>query len=412
MRKRVLTLFVIVACMVSAMGGVVSATNTSQQAKDKKKQAETDLKNLETQMNSIEQKQQELKGQMDGYEQEMVELMVSVDLIKSDILSKKEELKAARADLKEAKKQEKKQYEAMKLRIRYMYEQGDTGYIEAILGSKNMADLLNQVEYYEEVYSYDRKLLKNYRKAKQVCQKLETRVESELAELKDMRTSLQSEEASLKAVMNRLKGEISDFDTKLANARSMADSYKKTIIAQNNIIKEEDRKRKEAEARARREAEEAARREQEQNNNNNNNNNNNDSNSGNGGGSSEPASDPGYHTNVSGAAVVAYAQSFVGNRYVWGGTDPHTGADCSGFTQYVFAHFGISIPRTSYLQRTAGRAVSQSDAKPGDICCYSGHVAIYIGGGSIVHARGAAYGICVTHDAFTRGDLVCIRRVL
>lgn len=94
-----------------------------------------------------------------------------------------------------------------------------------------------------------------------------------------------------------------------------------------------------------------------------------------------------------------------------GGKDPNTGADCSGFTSYVFAHFGISIPSYSYAQRSVGREVSYANAKAGDIICYNGHVAIYMGNGQIVHAKGTAYGI-VAYDNATYRPIVTVRRVL
>ena len=105
------------------------------------------------------------------------------------------------------------------------------------------------------------------------------------------------------------------------------------------------------------------------------------------------------------------SMNFVGNPYVWGGKDPNTGADCSGFTSYVFAHFGISIPSYSYAQRSVGREVSYANAKAGDIICYNGHVAIYMGNGQIVHAKGTAYGI-VAYDNATYRPIVTVRRVL
>lgn len=97
-----------------------------------------------------------------------------------------------------------------------------------------------------------------------------------------------------------------------------------------------------------------------------------------------------------GQAVVDYAMQFVGNPYVWGGTSLTNGADCSGFVQSVYANFGVSMPRTSSAMRSAGTEVSYSEAVPGDVICYEGHVGIYIGNGQIVNAIDEAHGIGVS----------------
>lgn len=97
-----------------------------------------------------------------------------------------------------------------------------------------------------------------------------------------------------------------------------------------------------------------------------------------------------------GRAIADYGLTFVGNPYVYGGTSLTNGTDCSGFTQGVYAHFGYSIPRNSAAQRSAGREVAYEDAEPGDLICYAGHVAIYIGNGQIVHASTPTTGIKVS----------------
>lgn len=92
--------------------------------------------------------------------------------------------------------------------------------------------------------------------------------------------------------------------------------------------------------------------------------------------------------------LVNYAMQFVGSPYVFGGTTP-SGFDCSGFTQYVFAHFGISLPRTSYEQEHVGTIVSVAEAQPGDLVTYDGHAGIYIGNGQIVNAMNPSQGVGV-----------------
>ena len=113
---------------------------------------------------------------------------------------------------------------------------------------------------------------------------------------------------------------------------------------------------------------------------------------------------------ASGQAVIDYACQFIGNPYVWGGTSLTNGADCSGFVQSVYAHFGISLPRTSSQMRSAGYAVSYEEALPGDLILYDGHVGLYMGDGNIVNAMNEADGIGICSATYT--TIVAVRRVL
>lgn len=113
----------------------------------------------------------------------------------------------------------------------------------------------------------------------------------------------------------------------------------------------------------------------------------------------------------SGQAVINYASQFVGNPYVWGGTSLTNGADCSGFVMSVYKHFGVNLPHSSSALRSSGRAVNASEGlQPGDIICYDGHVALYVGGKSIVHASNRRDGIKYSNNYEYR-PVLAIRRI-
>ena len=388
--KAVLALVLVVSLTIGS-SQVVYATS----AQNKKSEAEKNLNDVNKKIDNLENKKEEIEGELDTKNEELVNLMVDVGILEKEIDQNEKQLKQVKKDLKTAQKNEKKQYQAMKKRIKFMYERGDSAVISSLLESKSMADMLNRVEYFNEVYDYDRNLLDNYEKTRKQVEDLKAQVEDEKKELETAKDDLKQQQKQLETAMANLRSQQANADTQIANAKSLASEYQKTITEQNKIIQQQQA----AAAASGRSS---------------------GGSSGGSGGTSKPnsnASVPGGNlnppktTNVSGSDVVNYAMQFVGKPYVWGGKDPNTGADCSGFTSYVYAHFGISIPSFSGAQRSCGQEVSYASAQAGDLICYAGHVAIYMGGGKIVHAKGTAYGI-VGNDNATYKTIITVRRLL
>ena len=382
---------VLVVSLTIGSSQVVYATS----AQNKKSEAEKNLNDVNKKIDNLENKKEEIEGELDTKNEELVNLMVDVGILEKEIDQNEKQLKQVKKDLKTAQKNEKKQYQAMKKRIKFMYERGDSAVISSLLESKSMADMLNRVEYFNEVYDYDRNLLDNYEKTRKQVEDLKAQVEDEKKELETAKDDLKQQQKQLETAMANLRSQQANADTQIANAKSLASEYQKTITEQNKIIQQQQA----AAAASGRSS---------------------GGSSGGSGGTSKPnsnASVPGGNlnppktTNVSGSDVVNYAMQFVGKPYVWGGKDPNTGADCSGFTSYVYAHFGISIPSFSGAQRSCGQEVSYANAQAGDLICYAGHVAIYMGGGKIVHAKGTAYGI-VGNDNATYKTIITVRRLL
>ena len=386
-----------ISCFQSASASALS------KAKNKKSEAQTALDNANADIENIQSQQQELQSQIDALDADLVNIIMNLDILEGELSDKQTELDNVTAQLAQAQEDEQNQYDAMKKRIVYMYENGDDSYIEALVGATDFSDLLNRLEYVQQIYDYDRNLLTQYQETVQQVADLKSQVETEKAELEEVQQSYQEQQASYESMIAEKQSQMSDFDTQLASAQSLAAQYKATVDEQNEIIRQEQAAAAAAAA---------------QNNNKGNNtttaNNNNGSNTGGdsttGGSTGGGGLNPPFSTSVSGSDVVSYACQFIGNPYVWGGESLTNGADCSGFIKSVYANFGISLPHSSVALQRAGSEVSYENAQPGDIVCYAGHVAIYIGGGQIVHASSPSTGIKT--GSATYRSIISVRRVL
>ena len=386
-----------ISCFQSASASALS------KAKNKKSEAQTALDNANADIENIQSQQQELQSQIDALDADLVNIIMNLDILEGELSDKQTELDNVTAQLAQAQEDEQNQYDAMKKRIVYMYENGDDSYIEALVGATDFSDLLNRLEYAQQIYDYDINLLTQYQETVQQVADLKSQVETEKAELEEVQQSYQEQQASYESMIAEKQSQMSDFDTQLASAQSLAAQYKATVDEQNEIIRQEQAAAAAAAA---------------QNNNKGNNtttaNNNNGSNTGGdsttGGSTGGGGLNPPFSTSVSGSDVVSYACQFIGNPYVWGGESLTNGADCSGFIKSVYANFGISLPHSSVALQRAGSEVSYENAQPGDIVCYAGHVAIYMGGGQIVHASSPSTGIKT--GSATYRSIISVRRVL
>ena len=384
LRCLILAVVLIFCSGISAMAASVNEVQ-KQQTETKNK-----LNEINKSITAIENKRKEVQSQLKGLNDDLVETMLTLEALETDLEIKQEEIDVAKEELDRLQKLEEEQYLAMKLRIQYMYEKGSSDYISMLLEAKSVTDLLNRVDFANDVSDYDGVKLREYQETKDMVAETKAVLEEEQAELEEVQEAQLVYKADLDKKISSAKTKKSNFEAELVNAQKQAEAYKNTIKEQTALIKklEAEEARKAAEAASKKDKESSG---------------SGSSNSGSAGNSSVNVSGSGL-----GAEIAQYALKFVGNPYVSGGTSLTNGADCSGFTWAVHKAFGITIPRVSRDQAKSGKSVSIGSIQSGDIIYYGDHVGIYIGNGKIVHASSKTTGIKIS--SYTYRPPLCVRR--
>ena len=407
MKRRCRSVLSLLLLTILLMGSTTQVwADTIEELQKQIMESQKQLDALNGQIGGLQEEQDLLEEEIEDLDSELINLYTEIGVLEdqitekqAEITEKESEIEVAQADYDAAVEQEQQQYEAMKIRIKYMYEQGNESYLELLLESKGFSDMLNKVEYIEDLYEYDRKMLLNFQAIEEEIAVLKAGLEEDKAILESDMASIEEDKAELASQQNYLNGILAqkkaasaNYAAEIAAAQAHASAYKKQIAADNKKIaqiQEEERKRLAAKN----------------------------------GTSTYTPSASAASTVAAAQAIVAassggstgkamanYGCQFIGNPYVPGGTSLTNGADCSGFIFRIYADFGYKVPRTSWQLRTVGTEVSLASAEPGDIVCYDGHVGMYIGGGMIVHASTQKTGIKVSNAQYR--PILTIRRVV
>lgn len=371
---------------------MVAEATTISEVQENINKHQNELNNWNNQIADLEDEQDLIEEQIADLNAEIVNTMASIGLLEDEISQKENEIgekqiqiEQTQAEYEAAVEREETQRQNMMDCTRMMYENNNISYITAILEGKGLADILNQMDYIERVYEYSMGRLDEFVETKNQVHDLWDRLEEEKAgldrdkaNLEADRTTMESLKADLDIKLAKKKKESANFEAEIKRAQQEAAVAKK-------LLQQDQAKLKQLQ-----QAQNAANMAIQTTN--------------------YTATIDNAQGSELGKTIAKYACQFIGNPYVMGGTSLTNGADCSGFIYKIYQDFGYSIPRTSYLQRSAGTEVSYENAQPGDIICYDGHVGMYIGGGLIVHASSAKTGIKVSRAQYR--TILSVRRII
>ncbi len=379
------------AAEASTVSGIQSNINSINQQ----------LQDINAEIAAMEDEQDLIQEAIDDLNAEILNTMTSIGMLQDEIARKEAEIadKQAQIELTEAEyeaalQKEEDQKASMATQTRLIYENGDSSYLNALLSGNGIGDILNSMDYIERVYECNKRMLNEYIETKELVLELWNQLEAEKAALEqDMQNlendekALEEQKASLDVLLEQKKRESANYAAEISRLQQEA-AVSKTQLQQ------EQKRLKELQAAL------AAQNKKPS------------------GTASNPTPSTTNYTGVINSAsgsdlgkqIANYACQYVGNPYVAGGTSLTNGADCSGFTYRVYADYGYSLPRTSSQQRSAGTGVSYDEAQPGDLICYEGHVAIYIGNNLIVHASSSRTGIKISNAQYK--TILSVRRII
>lgn len=379
-------------------------------------------------VSDLENEKNKIESEVNSLEAQLTEILTDIDKMEEKAAKLGDDIDQGKDDLEAAEEKQAGQYADMKLRVQYMYENNEANVADIFLSSESISDALNKTEYVQKIYEYDRSELEELDKTTKEIQSINAKLESDLAELEKQQEEALAKQDELDKLIESKQSEVSDLDQRIAKVQEE--------IARK-AAEEEARRLAELERQAAQEAEEAqsggdSGTSQNTGSGNNNPSGNNSGNTSPGGPSQSSSGQAGSGNNNNhtqkksgnnnnnnqqpapsssgkGSSIVSTAYNYIGVPYVYGGSSPR-GFDCSGLVQYVYRQNGISLPRTSGSQAGVGRGVSLSNAQPGDIVCYPGHVAIYIGGGKVIHAPYPGRRVEVANANMMR--ITTVRRVV
>ncbi len=229
------SLFLVAAMSVS----VVYAQTTQEkidQAEKEKKDTENKLDNANQNIDSLKGSQNALKGQLNNLNEQLEQVGDNLNQLESRISSKQQDILQTQAALEEAQQVEQEQYELMKARMKFLYEQGESSYLELLLTSKSLGDILNRAEYISEVNLYDQRLLQEYQTTCAQVAETEQQLQTQLADLGDMKVQVEAEQSKVSGLVSQTANSIAGYANEIDAAEAEAENYENLIAQQNQNI--------------------------------------------------------------------------------------------------------------------------------------------------------------------------------
>jgi cell wall-associated NlpC family hydrolase len=336
-------------------------------------QSQTQLEQNKNSLKEAQEKRNELEASIEALDNQIEDYMMKIDANKKSIRGTENDIQTTKKQITQVEEEMKSKQDAMDQRVRAMYINGQSSYLKILLESDSFGDLITRAEAIRTIIGTDKKVISdlNYMKTEVESKKasLDVKYDDLLAlksENEDKLTSLNTNVANQKKLIEEAKAQEKLYASKVDESQAQVTE----TMAQVNKIR-----------------------------------------------SQVPKYNPSrgaVTASISDNNIIAYASNFLGTPYLWGGTSPSTGFDCSGYTQYVYAHFGISLGRTTYDQINDGYGVSKDELQPGDLVFFGKngdptHMGMYVGNNTYIHSPRT--GDVIKISSMDRPDYITARRV-